>query len=578
MAAKSIMVMGTMSSAGKSFLAAGLCRIFREEGYRVAPFKSQNMALNSYITKDGLEMGRAQVVQAEAAGIEPDVRMNPILLKPTSEKGSQVIVNGAVYGTMRAQEYYQRKRELVPLIQKAYNSLAAEQDIIVLEGAGSPAEINLRQVDVVNMGMAELSDSPVILVGDIDRGGVFAALYGTVALLEEEERRRIRGFVINKFRGDSEILKPGLSMLEERTGIPVLGVLPYAEIHLEEEDSLSEELLRHTAEQQALLDLAVIRFPRISNFTDFEALGRIPGVSLRYVTQRRQLGRPDLILLPGTKSTMADLRWMRQSGIEAEVLKCHAAGVPVLGICGGYQMLGRTLADPEQTEDGGTLRGMALLDTETVFQVQKHRSQTAGTFAPLPGLLSGLSGLSAKGYEIHMGTTSGGADAVPFFQRDSGETVGYCSLDGTVCGTYLHGLFDNPAVTQALLQALLAKKVSPLRKPQCWIRRFIRNSSSGGSPRCSGKIWICRGFSAFWKNGGIRREAASGGIHHRSVRSCGKPGIGFVADPGYLPGICSAGNPGRKNTGSLRCSRFVPMSAACEKTAETIRMRQTAVW
>lgn len=458
MAAKSIMVMGTMSSAGKSFLAAGLCRIFREEGYRVAPFKSQNMALNSYITKDGLEMGRAQVVQAEAAGIEPDVRMNPILLKPTSEKGSQVIVNGAVYGTMRAQEYYQRKRELVPLIQKAYNSLAAEQDIIVLEGAGSPAEINLRQVDVVNMGMAELSDSPVILVGDIDRGGVFAALYGTVALLEEEERRRIRGFVINKFRGDPEILKPGLSMLEERTRIPVLGVLPYAEIHLEEEDSLSEELLRHTAEQQALLDLAVIRFPRISNFTDFEALGRIPGVSLRYVTQRRQLERPDLILLPGTKSTMADLRWMRQSGIEAEVLKCHAAGVPVLGICGGYQMLGRTLADPEQTEDGGTLRGMALLDTETVFQVQKHRSQTAGTFAPLPGLLSGLSGLSAKGYEIHMGTTSGGADAVPFFQRDSGETVGYCSLDGTVCGTYLHGLFDNPAATQALLQALLEKK------------------------------------------------------------------------------------------------------------------------
>ena len=266
MAAKSLMVLGTMSSAGKSFVTAGLCRIFRQDGYRTAPFKSQNMALNSYITADGMEMGRAQVMQAEAAGIAPDVRMNPILLKPTSDSGSQVIVNGEIYGTMRAQEYYTKKQELIPYILKAYHALAAENDIIVLEGAGSPAEINLKSVDIVNLGMAELSDSPAILVGDIDRGGVFASLYGTIMLLDDAERRRIRGIVINKFRGDVEILKSGLTMLEELTGIPVLGVVPYLPLELDDEDSLSERLSRREAAAESLLDVAVIRFPRISNF------------------------------------------------------------------------------------------------------------------------------------------------------------------------------------------------------------------------------------------------------------------------------------------------------------------------
>ena len=315
MAAKSLMVLGTMSSAGKSFVTAGLCRIFRQDGYRTAPFKSQNMVLNSYITADGMEMGRAQVMQAEAAGIAPDVRMNPILLKPTIDSGSQVIVNGEIYGTMRAQEYYTKKQELIPPILKAYHALAAENDIIVLEGAGSPAEINLKSVDIVNLGMAELSDSPAILVGDIDRGGVFASLYGTIMLLDDAERRRIQGIVINKFRGDVEILKSGLTMLEELTGIPVLGVVPYLPLELDDEDSLSERLSRRESAAESLLDVAVIRFPRISNFTDFEALEQVDGVSVRYVSRRGELGTPDMVLLAGTKSTMADLRWLRQSGL-----------------------------------------------------------------------------------------------------------------------------------------------------------------------------------------------------------------------------------------------------------------------
>ena len=317
MAAKSLMVLGTMSSAGKSFVTAGLCRIFRQDGYRTAPFKSQNMALNSYITADGMEMGRAQVMQAEAAGIAPDVRMNPILLKPTSDSGSQVIVNGEIYGTMRAQEYYTKKQELIPHILKAYHALAEENDIIVLEGAGSPAEINLKSVDIVNLGMAELSDSPAILVGDIDRGGVFASLYGTIMLLDDAERRRIQGIVINKFRGDVEILKSGLTMLEELTGIPVLGVVPYLPLELDDEDSLSERLSRREAAAESLLDVAVIRFPRISNFTDFEALEQVEGVSVRYVSRRGELGTPDMILLAGTKSTLAAAK--RTGGGTAEM-------------------------------------------------------------------------------------------------------------------------------------------------------------------------------------------------------------------------------------------------------------------
>ena len=341
--AKCIMVQGTMSGAGKSLLCTALCRIFAQDGYKVAPFKSQNMALNSFVTRAGLEMGRAQVVQAQAAGVEPDVRMNPILLKPSSDVGSQVIVNGEVRGDMPARVYFRQKKALIPEILRAYESLAQEYDILVIEGAGSPAEINLKAVDIVNMGLAKLVDAPVLLVGDIDRGGVFAQLYGTVALLEADERARICGLVINKFRGDVEILRPGLAMLEEKTRLPVLGVIPYTRADIEDEDSLSERLQSSKAVKP--LDAAVVRLPHISNFTDFMPLEQHPLLGVRYVQNVRELGSPDLIILPGTKNTVADLLWLRQCGLEAAVQKLAKRGTPILGVCGGYQMLGRTLDD-----------------------------------------------------------------------------------------------------------------------------------------------------------------------------------------------------------------------------------------
>ena len=324
--AKCIMIQGTMSNAGKSLLAAGLCRIFAQDGYRVAPFKSQNMALNSYITADGLEMGRAQAVQAEAAGTEPRADMNPILLKPTTDIGSQVIVNGISRGNMRAKDYFAYKKELIPEILAAYNRLCGDYDIIVIEGAGSPAEINLKKDDIVNMGLAAMVDAPVLLAGDIDRGGVFAQLYGTVALLEESERKRICGLIVNKFRGDSSILEPGIRQLEELCGILVAGVVPYMDVDIEDEDSLSEKLGQR---EKGLVDLAVIRFPKISNFTDLDVFVRIPGVTVRYVTKVSELGTPDLVILPGTKNTISDLLWMRQNGLEGAILKLAGRNVPV---------------------------------------------------------------------------------------------------------------------------------------------------------------------------------------------------------------------------------------------------------
>jgi len=442
--AKNIMIQGTMSNAGKSLLCAGLCRIFRQDGYRVAPFKSQNMALNSFITADGGEMGRAQVVQAEAAGIEPDVRMNPILLKPTTDVGSQVIVNGVVQGNMRAMEYYRRKREFVPAVLEAYDSLAAENDIIVIEGAGSPAEINLKQEDIVNMGLAKLVDAPVLLVGDIDRGGVFAQLYGTVALLEPEEKARIKGTIVNKFRGDRKILEPGLETLEQLCGVPVAGVIPYVHVDIDDEDSLSTRFTRDTGRKD--IDLAVIRLPRISNFTDFAPFERFENVSVRYVEKISDLHDPDMIMLPGTKSTIADLKWLRESGLEAAILKAASAGTPIFGICGGYQMLGRTVSDPEQVEAAGIseISGMNLLDMDTLFRGEKVQTQTEGIFENIPGLFSCLNGLAYQGYEIHMGRS---------MERRSAVTC-----KGNVYGSYIHGIFDAPGVAEAILGALCRKK------------------------------------------------------------------------------------------------------------------------
>ena len=368
--AKCIMIQGTMSNAGKSLLAAGLCRIFAQDGYRVAPFKSQNMALNSYITADGLEMGRAQAVQAEAAGTEPRADMNPILLKPTTDIGSQVIVNGISRGNMRAKDYFAYKKELIPEILAAYNRLCGDYDIIVIEGAGSPAEINLKKDDIVNMGLAAMVDAPVLLAGDIDRGGVFAQLYGTVALLEESERKRICGLIVNKFRGDSSILEPGIRQLEELCGILVAGVVPYMDVDIEDEDSLSEKLGQR---EKGLVDLAVIRFPKISNFTDLDVFVRIPGVTVRYVTKVSELGTPDLVILPGTKNTISDLLWMRQNGLEGAILKLAGRNVPVWGICGGYQMMGEEVIDEEGAESGECRRieAMGLLPLRTVFEKEK---------------------------------------------------------------------------------------------------------------------------------------------------------------------------------------------------------------
>lgn len=456
--AKSIMIQGTASNAGKSLLTAGLCRIFRQDGYRTAPFKSQNMALNSFVTADGLEMGRAQVMQAECAGISPDVRMNPILLKPVSENGSQVIVNGEVVGTMRAKEYYAYKERLFAPVMEAYNSLASEYDVIVLEGAGSPAEINLKQNDLVNMGMAKMADAPVLLVGDIDRGGVFASLAGTLLLLDGDERARIKGVIINKFRGDREILEPGLRMLTDIIKKPVLGVVPYIRIDVDDEDSLSARLQADAP--PGPVDIAVIRFPRLSNFTDFNALSAVNGVTLRYIGSVRELKNPDLIILPGTKNTMGDLLWLRQCGLEAEILKYASTGRPVFGICGGYQMLGECLRDPQNLEHGGEMAGLGLLRTETVFAPQKIRRQTTGKFLEIKGIFSRLSGLTFTGYEIHMGKTScrGNVD----FLTETAAAGELPSPDGLVAGNiygcYVHGIFDSPAVCAVIARALAESK------------------------------------------------------------------------------------------------------------------------
>ena len=446
--AKCIMVQGTMSGAGKSLLCAALCRIFAQDGYRTAPFKSQNMALNSFVTRDGLEMGRAQVVQAQAAGVEPDVRMNPILLKPSSDIGSQVIVNGEVRGDMPAKEYFRKKKALIPDILRAYDGLASEFDIIVIEGAGSPAEINLKADDIVNMGLARLVAAPVLLAGDIDRGGVFAQLYGTVELLEPDERARICGLIINKFRGDVEILRPGLAMLEEKTRLPVVGVVPYLKVDIEDEDSLSDRLQQKNAVKP--LDAAIVRLPHISNFTDFMPLEQHPLLGVRYVQAARELGMPDLIILPGTKNTVNDLLWLRQCGLETAVQKLARRGTPVLGVCGGYQMLGGMLDDFAGTESGRpqTLRGLELLPTRTVFTLEKRRAQVTATAA------APFAGAALTGYEIHTGrTTVGGA---PFCTLADGTPDG--CVQGSVFGTYLHGLFDSGELTEKLAALLCRRK------------------------------------------------------------------------------------------------------------------------
>ena len=463
--AKRIMIQGTMSGAGKSLLVTALCRIFAQDGYRVAPFKSQNMALNSFVTPDGLELGRAQAAQAEAAGLECDVRMNPVLLKPSSDTGSQLIVNGEVRGHYAAADYFKMKRGLIPDILTAYEGLAAENDIIVIEGAGSPAEINLRADDIVNMGLAELVNAPVLLAGDIDRGGVFAQLFGTVALLREEERRRVKGLVINKFRGDVALLRPGLRQLEELTDIPVLGVVPWVRADIDDEDSLAPRLEKTRSDRA--LDIVVIRLPHISNFTDFAPLDEHPDMGIRYVNRPDKLGQPDMILLPGTKNTMGDLIWLRENGLADAIIAAAGKGTPVLGVCGGYQMLGRTLSDPTGVERQGMLPGLGLLPVHTVFTGDKTRTRRSAVCEAAP-----FAGAALTGYEIHMGKTDTNG-AAPFCRFADGTADG--AVCGSVFGTYLHGLFDSGKLVDSLAQYLAARKGITISNAPVETRAAYRN-------------------------------------------------------------------------------------------------------
>ena len=445
--AKNIMLQGTMSNVGKSFLTAALCRIFRQDGYSVAPFKSQNMALNSFITPDGAEIGRAQALQAEAAGIEPSALMNPILLKPTTDVGSQVIVNGRVRGNMRAADYFRRKKELIPDIMTAYNELASQHDIIVIEGAGSPAELNLKADDIVNMGLAELVKSPVLLVGDIDRGGVFAQLIGTLELLENSERDKVKGLVVNKFRGDISLFHDGIDILEQRSRKKVAGVIPYISCDIEDEDSLSDKLNSRSSE--GVIDIAVIHLPKISNFTDFDVFGQYDGVSVRYVSKAAELGTPDMIIIPGTKSTISDMEWLRQSRLAERINDCFKAGVPVFGICGGYQIMGRTISDTVGSECGGSIRGLGLLDCATEFTAEKRQTQTKGRFCDIEGFFSCISGAEFYGYEVHMGVTDDFGKAL---------TTQGGSFCGNAAGCYVHGIFDSAAVSGRLVRALYQRR------------------------------------------------------------------------------------------------------------------------
>ncbi|RJP31452.1 MAG: cobyric acid synthase [Actinobacteria bacterium] len=472
------MVQGTGSHTGKSVIVTALCRIFARDGWRVAPYKSQNMSLNSYVTPQGGEMGRAQVLQAQAAGIDPHTDMNPILLKPASDERAQVILNGRPVGHMEAGEYHHLKLTFLPQALEALERLRATCDIVVIEGAGSPAEINLADQDIANMRIAEAADAPVILVGDIDRGGVFASLVGTLELLNERERELVAGFIINKFRGSADLLQGGLDFLEERTDRPVLGVLPYIrDLGLEEEDTVNLEELRYAAGREAAhgVDIAVVHLPHISNATDLDPLARLEGVRLRYVSEPSLLGTPDAVILPGSKSTASDLSYLRGNGMAAQIIRLAHLGVPVIGICGGYQMLGERIEDPQGVEslDGG-VEGMGLLPVSTTLAGAKstHRVKARVT-KEVPFLGIGLSSPPLTGYEIHMGfTRADAAQPLLIVERDGREVSvadGAVHADLPVFGCYLHGLFENSAMREGFVNRLrLARGLPPVSASREW--------------------------------------------------------------------------------------------------------------
>lgn len=454
-----IMVQGTASSVGKSILVTALCRIFKQDGYSVCPYKSQNMSLNSYITLDGKEMGRAQVLQAYAAGLEPQVFMNPILLKPTSDKKCQIVFNGEVYGNSNAKEYHNLKVEFKDELKNQFQDLENNFDIIVMEGAGSPAEINLRENDIVNMGMAELVDAPVILVGDIDKGGVFASLVGTLMLLSDAERERVKGTIINKFRGDIGLLEPGIKMLEDISKKQCLGVVPHFTLALEDEDG-AVELNKQVTNK---IDIAVIKLPHISNFTDFDALSCEEDISLRYITNVKEFKNPDLLIIPGTKNTLGDLQALKSSGLSEKILEYSKDG-EIIGICGGYQILGKTLEDPMGVETNlKVMEGLGLLDTKTVFEEKKVTTRVEGTIGS-EVLPEAERNIELYGYEIHMGKTTLGEGATPLVKISKKNNDfedyfdGAINKKGNILGTYIHGIFDGVNFRQYIVNKLRTKK------------------------------------------------------------------------------------------------------------------------
>jgi len=467
--AKTLMIQGTASDVGKSILVAGLCRLMRQDGYHVAPFKAQNMALNAAVTIDGGEIGRSQATQARAARIEPTVEMNPILLKPEAGMRSQVIVRGKVWRTLPWREYYTHRAALLDTIAGSLNSLRDAYDVVIIEGAGSPAEINLKAGDIVNMRIAALADAPVLLVGDIDRGGVFASLLGTLELLEPDERARVRGLLINKFRGDLSLLTPGLEMITARTGVPILGVIPHLpRIGLAEEDSVAldrrpEPQTMGSSTTEPILDIAVIRLPQISNFDDFDPLAAEEDVRVRFVRDPARLGMPDLIIIPGTKSTIADITALRDSGLDRAIVALAHGGTPTIGICGGFQILGETIEDPFGVEsDEAATVGLGLLPLRTVFARAKTTDRASGTVSADHGLLAGARGLPVTGYEIHMGqTVSALPAALRLIERQGiavDEPDGAISANGLILGTYMHGFFDSAPLRSAILTNLAHRK------------------------------------------------------------------------------------------------------------------------
>ncbi len=462
--ARALFVGGTGSDVGKSVIAAGICRVLRRRGFSVAPFKAQNMALNSAVTPQGGEIGRAQALQAAACGVEPHTDMNPILLKPNSETGSQVIVQGRPVANMDVRAYHAFKQEAFARVGESFSRLSAAFDVVVMEGAGSIAEVNLREHDIANLRAAEMADAPVLLVADIDRGGVFASVVGTVELLEPKERRRLAGVVINKFRGDPSLLAPGIALIEERTGVPVLGVVPWISLHLPEEDSLALSRKQKAPRGgEEALRIAVVRLPHLSNYTDFDPLEREAKVELLYLEDPAAIEDLDLLILPGTKNTLDDLAWLRRIGFAEAIRAFHARGGRVAGICGGFQILGRIVRDPGAVESTrGEEAGLALLDIETTLRPEKQTHQAAGTFLGAAASAGFAPEAQLGGYEIHMGETRLGSEARPLLRlaRRGGSSCddGAVDADGRVWGTYLHGFFDTDGVRRDLLAGLRRRR------------------------------------------------------------------------------------------------------------------------